>query len=69
MHKHGEIKIADGKGVSDMCEMSPDGVARGGVLGIVDFHWNRAAIVFQEKMMRGGSLREGHALFAGFVHF
>jgi hypothetical protein len=38
-----------------MCKMSPGGVARGGVLGIVDFHLNRAAIVFQEKMMRGGS--------------
>jgi hypothetical protein len=43
------------EGVGAICEMSPDGVARGGVLGIVDFHLNRAAIVFQEKMMRAGS--------------
>ena len=45
-----------------------DGVSRDGVLGIVGFHSDYAAIGFQKGVLRAGGLGEPHTFLAALAH-
>lgn len=66
--KHGNVEVAGSEGVGDVREVHTDFVASGRVLRIVGFNLNGAAVCLEKEVMRGGSLREAHALLATVVH-
>jgi len=66
--EHGNVEVALGEGVGDVGEMHADGVAGGGVFGVVGFNLDDAAVGLKEEVVGGSGLRETHALFASGVH-
>ena len=66
--EHGNVEIAGREGVRDVREMPADAVDRVAVFGIVGSDLNDAAVSFEQEVMRGSRLGEGHAFFAALVH-
>jgi hypothetical protein len=67
VHKHRNIKVTLLEGSRDVVQVHLNAEQRVGVGGIVGVNLDDAAVRFQQKVMRGGDLREAHAHLAAMV--